>query len=185
MRGFLSLGLSLREKKMDNRRADNGSSSYELAEIRDHHEEIARLLSLGIRPKEIAERLGLHPQTVSNVRNSPIIKQMIEIIQTQRTENAAEIARQVAQLAPSAIKVMKETMEFGKYSEADDVELLVAKPVVSEQIKAALEVLRIAVPKTRIRVRSHIVDGEFINKIKQKSLTIQKRKEELKNEEIS
>lgn len=76
----------------------------------DHHHEIVRRLLLGQKAVDIAHDLGLHPQTVSNVRNSPLVQRQLAVLQQQRTEEAVTIAEQIREIAPKAVQALDDAM---------------------------------------------------------------------------
>ena len=53
---------------------------YEVQQMTDLHHEITRRLLCGQKVKSVAESLGCTPQTVSNVKNSKVVKEKLDII---------------------------------------------------------------------------------------------------------
>lgn len=130
---------------MDKRFNEDGSESYSIEQIWDHHAEIARLLTLGLRPKRIAADIGVTEQTVSNVRNTPQVKARLAELQSLRDKTVVEIRDQIKERVPKALEVMDEVM--------DD---LAAKD--SDKLRAALGILDHAIPKQS----NHSVIGALI-----------------------
>jgi len=79
--------------------------------IQDHHREIVRRLVIGQRPSEIARALGLSVRQVSAIKNSEVVRRFIDMLQTRRDEAAVDIRRQIEELAPQAVEVLREAME--------------------------------------------------------------------------
>jgi len=95
----------------DKRRNPNGNQHYGIKELWNHHHEISRLLLLGYNNKKIASALGLTPQTISNVRNSPQMKRKLFLMSSARDNDAIEVADRIKALAPKAVRVFEEVME--------------------------------------------------------------------------
>lgn len=95
---------------MDRRfKPKNEKRNYSITKLRDRHKEIIRLLSLGMENKEISEMLGVTPQNISDVRNSPLAQKELSIMQAQRDAESLDIAIQIKNTAPAAFKIL-ETM---------------------------------------------------------------------------
>ena len=99
--------------RKDNRRNANKSGSFKVAKIWENHHEIARLLVLGCKGPEIAERLNCSTQTVSNVRNSPVVKEKIALMVAARDAGTIELAKEIQDMAPIALIRIKEAIETG------------------------------------------------------------------------
>jgi len=86
---------------------------WQISEMWDNHHEIARRLVLGQSGKDIAEAMGCSPATISNVRNSPVVKDKLSIMRAARDAGTVDLAREIADLAPLAIQRIKEVLEAG------------------------------------------------------------------------
>ena len=101
--------------RTDQRRTPDGKrKGWQISEMWDQHHEIARLLVLGMKGPEIAEKVGVSAQTVSNVRNSPVVQEKLAILHAARDAGTIDLAREIADLAPMALKRVKEVLETGK-----------------------------------------------------------------------
>lgn len=154
----------------------------DLKEIRDHHKEIVNLLACGIRPFDIARQLNLCNQTVIRVSNNPIIREMVEILQYERADNAADIAQALSKLAPNAIELLDEVINFRSKQSNGGIKLLCGDPDLSDQIQSSLNLLKIIVPKKHIETRSQFVSADMLRQIKDNSL--QAKAEEVSYEDV-
>lgn len=77
----------------------------------ERHHAIAKRVALGQTNKEIAAALGCTPQTVSNVRNDPMVKTVIDKLVLQSEVATVDVATQIRELAPKALEVAKTLME--------------------------------------------------------------------------
>lgn len=96
------------------RRADGKKRGFQVAEMWDSHHEIARRILLGQKGVDIAKALNCTAQTVSNVRNSPVVKEKIELMQAARDVGALDLADQIKELAPIALGRVKEAITIGE-----------------------------------------------------------------------
>ena len=91
----------------------------------DRHHEIARLILLGHSNKEVADRLDVTPQQVSNVRNSPIVKDKLSIMRAARDAGCIDLSKEIMELAPIALDRIKEVLQggtvLGKEASAKDI----------------------------------------------------------------
>jgi len=137
---------------MDGRFNADGSKKYtiegrpiseggnEVEALWDHHREIVRLLALGYRATHISQAIGVHPQTVSNVRNDPIAQAQIRELQGFRDDETGAIAKRVRQMAPLAIDIIESSLELAEENIEDD-------KIRADGIRASRTVLEHAIPK--------------------------------------
>lgn len=170
--GFL-LALEEAEQQLpgDKRRERGGQTpeerAYRIAEIRDHQLEIVRLLTIGVKPKDIAHHLGITPQTVYNVRNHPVVRQLLRQLHAARASEAADILASVRGLAPLASDLLREVLEFRPGKAADENALV---PSVREQVDAAKTVLKLAIPQDAGLAPEAALTPEDIEAIKREAL---------------
>lgn len=100
--------------RKDRRRAEDGKKrGWQIAEMWDQHHEIARRLVLGQSNTEIAEALGVRKETVSNVKNSPVVQDKLTLLRAARDCDAIDLGKEIAELAPMALKRIREVIETG------------------------------------------------------------------------
>lgn len=85
--------------------------THQVAKIWELHDEIARRILLGQKNVVIADALGCTPTTVSNVRNSEVIQDKLAIMKGARDASTVDIARDIQEFAPTALKVLKDIVE--------------------------------------------------------------------------
>ena len=73
----------------------------------EKHHEIVRQVVLGRNNVDIADAIGCTPQTVSNVRNSPIAKEEIGRLSEGRDSATVDIARRIEEFAPVALTLIE------------------------------------------------------------------------------
>ena len=81
---------------------------FRVSKIWELHDEITRRILLGQKNTVIAEALHCSISTVSNVRNSPIIQDKLAIMRGARDAYTVDIARDIQEFAPNALKVLKD-----------------------------------------------------------------------------
>ena len=91
---------------MDGRRVPR--RQYNIKELWDKHREITRQLVLGGTNVTIAETIGCTPQTVSNVRNSPLGQAELQRLHGGRDEETVNIARRIEEFVPQALSVLED-----------------------------------------------------------------------------
>jgi hypothetical protein len=90
-----------------------GAKKWQVAEMWDNHHEIARRLVLGQKGSDIAKDLGCSEVLISNVKNSPVVKDKLAIMHAARDAGTINLAREIADLAPLAVQKIREAIELG------------------------------------------------------------------------
>ena len=106
-------GLPRRGRKpLDRRRLQDGMPRRVpgVGEMTELHHEICRHVLLGMKNVDIASKLGCTPQTVSNVRNSPIVKHRLRELSTARDAVAVNFAAEVQARAQRAFEILDEVL---------------------------------------------------------------------------
>jgi len=78
--------------------------------VQDYHHEVVRRLVIGDRPKDIAADLKLDVSTIYALKNSPMIEEKVNLLQAVRDEECVEIAREIQEFAPKALKLIHEVI---------------------------------------------------------------------------
>jgi len=98
----------------DLRKNPNKPRGFQISEMWASHHEIARMLLLGEKNVDIAKNLKCSIQTVSNVRNSPVVKDKLAIMSAARDADTINLSKEIMELAPIAIERVKEALTTGK-----------------------------------------------------------------------
>jgi hypothetical protein len=102
-------------RERDRRRSSlpEGKKSFVVGEMYDRHHEIARRLLLGQKNTEIAEALNITAQSVSQVKNSPVVQDKLTLMKAARDCGAIDLAMEIASIAPIALGKIREAIELG------------------------------------------------------------------------
>jgi len=139
--------------------APGEKKSWQVTDQWELHHEIRRRIFLGQKNVVIAQELGCTPQTVSNVRNSDIVRQQLAEMNKAADDNVVNIHKEIAAKTPEALKVLEELMQ---HSENDAI-----------RAKCAIDILDrggYAAPK-QVQLKGAVVhlNGDDINDIKQRA----------------
>lgn len=142
--------------------------SFVVAKMWDKHHEIARLLVLGLKGRDVAKQVGTTEEVVSQVRNSPVVQDKLAILHAARDANTMEISKEILKLAPIAIKRVTEALNDG---------MILGKEVsASNMLKEANSVLDRAAGKAIQRVDARHLNATFtlsdIERIKEKAKSL-------------
>jgi len=75
------------------------------------HREVARLVALGYKQKEICEILGLSQSWVSfTLNNNPLVQEQIAVLQGKRDASTIDVNRKVRALQPIALEVLEQDL---------------------------------------------------------------------------
>lgn len=92
------------------RRCSGLPRAYQPKMLRSRQHQILRLNLLGYSNKDIADKLGVTPATVSNTVNSNLGRLRTQILSAELDHTAVEAAKEIRRLAPIAIRVIEETL---------------------------------------------------------------------------
>ena len=88
-----------------------GNKSYDIQRLWGRSKEILRLVASGLyNNKEVADIVGCTPQTISNIINSELGKQTLEIIEGAADADTVDLMVKIRALAPIALAVQEEMM---------------------------------------------------------------------------
>lgn len=88
-----------------------GEKKYQITHFWGRHKQIVRLHVQGYSNVQIAEFLGVTPQTVSNTLNSRIAHDQIQNLNEGIDDTVKEVAAHIQDIAPRAVQILEEMME--------------------------------------------------------------------------
>ncbi len=88
------------------RHPDGKSKEYRVEHLWESHHEVLRLLVLGRKPKEIAAITGFGENFISNLRNSPIAEEQLEILSVGRDAETVAATTIIAKAQPKAAQLL-------------------------------------------------------------------------------
>ena len=88
-------------------RRPEGERKHHITRIQDYHQEIMRLMACGWSNKRLHETFDISLATLCNIRNSPITRRQIDLLQASRNNavnNAQEVLEDTAMQAALTLK---------------------------------------------------------------------------------
>lgn len=79
--------------------------------IYDKHHEVMRLAILGLKQVEIADKLGMHPSSISRILNTPAARHRLKIMQGARDCAAFEMGSEIKKLAVQAVARLGDVLD--------------------------------------------------------------------------
>lgn len=138
--------------------------SFVVAHMWERHEEIARRIALGQKNVDIAKALGVSEVNVSQVRNSPVVRDKINSLKDRMDDKAVDVGARIQELAPLALKTLEKVLE----DEEDTVPLTL-------KVKTAQDILDRAGHAAIRKIQGNVLHGHFtkddIEEIKQLART--------------
>jgi hypothetical protein len=86
---------------------------FKVADIQEKHHQIKRLLFLGWKSNKIAEELNISTNTVTGVKNSPIIKDQLALMQGAADSQSIDLSVRIKEMAPFAFANLVEIISEG------------------------------------------------------------------------
>lgn len=126
----------------DRRFNPEGNQNYDIKHMWASHHEIKRLVLLGMNNMNIARLLNCTYQTVSNVRNNPIVLRELEEMEKQRDTEAITIGERIMKQVPLAVRVLEKSMQAAETAGDDQTQLR------GIGVRSATTILDHAHPKT-------------------------------------
>lgn len=87
-----------------------GEKTWQVGRLQEQHEEVARLVVAGMKPKQIAQATGMTPEHVSNIRRSDVVREKIDTLAAARDASSVDVAKRIMELAPLAIERIGEAL---------------------------------------------------------------------------
>lgn len=109
-----------KEEEMGRIRRDN-TERYSLQQTWDIHHEIMRLSLVGMKHRDIAAYLGITAQMVSYTLNSPLVRDKMANMAAARDIEAVDVAKEIRDLAPKALRVLEDVLDSDSCREADKI----------------------------------------------------------------
>lgn len=81
---------------------------WSVSEMWDIHHEIARMLLIGWKNVDIAKKLDVSAVMVSEVRNSPVVRDKLALMCKARDADAIDVAKEIKDFAPVALNLLKD-----------------------------------------------------------------------------
>jgi len=88
----------------------SGNRKYHIKDMQDIHKEITRLIFLGMKNVDIAEKLNITPATVTNVRQSAIVQKELSLMQGAANNDTIDVARRIKELMTPAVDVLEDIL---------------------------------------------------------------------------
>ena len=134
-----------------------------LTDINDLHRSISRMAALGIKNVDIARELNITPQTVSNVKNSPLGAMQIENLHGIYDNSSFDVMQKIRGLLPKCVETLQEILENPEQ-----------KISPTTRLKASLSTLAIAGhgPINKSVVVSGVLSKERIEELKRKAIDV-------------
>ena len=93
----------------DERRVDPGEKrTFEVSQMWEIHHEIVRRLLLGQKVVNIARDLNISEATVSYTRNSPVVRDKLEIMKGARDAETIDLAKRIRENAPQSLRLLED-----------------------------------------------------------------------------
>jgi len=83
---------------------------YDVKQLWDSHHEIVRRIALGENNQQVAEAMGITPQTVSNIRNSPLAREKVEELKGSMDEKVKQIFERIQGLQHLALDTLEKVI---------------------------------------------------------------------------
>ncbi len=85
-----------------------GNKDYNIVRLWGQQKEILRLVASGLyKNTEVADMIGVTPQTVSNIINSALGKQTLDLLQGAADSDTVDLMVKIRSLAPLALAVQE------------------------------------------------------------------------------
>jgi len=90
---------------------EEGNERYDIKRLWGQQKEILRLVASGLyKNKEIADMVGVTPQTVSNIINSALGKQTLDMLNGAADAEMVDLMVKIRALAPIALTIQEEIL---------------------------------------------------------------------------
>jgi len=98
------------DDRTDLRRRERSKKStrvWKVSEMWDVHHRIAEMVALGMKNVDIARKLNVTPQTISNVKNSPKVQKYKDIVSGAMAADNVDLGIRIQKIAPKALDFLE------------------------------------------------------------------------------
>ena len=106
----LAEGLELTEEDLGFLQTNRGTSAPEIKRVRHSHQMLARLLAIGVSPKECAARLNISASRISILQNDPTFKGLLQVYHEKQDEITHEILENFREVGLNAIQEIRDRL---------------------------------------------------------------------------
>jgi len=85
--------------------------SWQVGQLWELHHEVIRMLLLGMKQCDIAERLGISDCQVSKIKNSQVVRDRLVLMGAARDVNTIELSKDILDVAPQALRLLRNVIE--------------------------------------------------------------------------
>lgn len=112
--------VGIAQKNCFKRPSGNAKRSFNLQTMKERHHQIVRYATLGYKNTEIAQKLGITPQSVGQVLSSPIVQIKREVICGAKDAKTVKILEDITDILPDAVKLLKNVVNEGELFEGEE-----------------------------------------------------------------
>ena len=136
---------------------------YNVRAVWEKHHEVLRRIVLGQKNVDIAKDLNCTPQMISDLRNSPLAKEIIKVYMQERDDEVRDMRAQIDKFAPLALDYLENIISGREPGASPALRARTAENYVSRAGYGAV---------TRVQTLHATVSRNEIEQIKQRALEL-------------
>lgn len=106
----LSEGPEITEEDLGFLQQNRGTSAPEIKRLRHSHQMLARLLAIGVSPRECSARLNISVSRISILQSDPTFKGLLHVYATKQDEITHEILENFKEVGLNAIQEIRDRL---------------------------------------------------------------------------
>ncbi len=148
-------------------------TKYQLLNMKEKHQEIKRLDSLGMKKKEIAAEIGCAASNITGITGSEIYKKHMDVLRVARDSVVIDISQRITELGVKSMDLLENVVAGeGKGLKGQTADIGMRIRVAMDNLDRNPESAKVRTIQGNVSV-SHIVGEDVLNRIKERAAAAQ------------
>lgn len=136
---------------------------YQIGKMRERHQEMKRLIVLGMKSTEIARELDCTPENVCAVTGSELFRREIDVLRVARDSLTVDVSQRIIEIGVKGLDLLDEVVEGIGQGKGVDIGL---------RIRVAMDALDRSSKSAKVKTvqgdikHTHLVEDSVLDRIK-------------------
>ena len=144
---------------------------YQIKRMKEKHQEMKRLDSLGFKHKEIAKDLGCTPENVCAVTGSELYKKELEVLSVAKDSVVVDVGKRILDIGVKGLNLLDDVVE-GKANNGQQADIGLRVRVAMDALDRKEVSAKVKTVQGNVK-HTHMVDETILDRIKERAALAQ------------